>query len=405
GQRDQFQQLARQLKDYPLYVYLRYDELRPRLARAEDAEILEFLEQYPDFPHADSVRQAWLQRLAHHGRWTMYLEHFGDQQGAKLRCLKLQAQIKTGSMDGFADTAKDLWLVGKSQIDECDPVFAHMRQTGLLDDELILERLRLALANNQTGLANYLTRQLSGDAQNRARHWISMHQNPDAGTANPILADNLRARELLTYGIRRLARINLDRALQRWPLLQKDYTFTPEQQHQVSYEFAIQAVRGKHDQAAGLLARVPPGNVDGEIFIYQLRHALNTGNWRQLRDWTDGEPPEDIDKNQWYYWHARALEELGETESARNLYRELAAERDYYGFLAADRFGAEYQMNHVRLPVSAEQRERVAQIPGIQRAFEFKALGEQYSARREWHNVLKYMTSLQIQIAAQLAAD
>ncbi|MDZ7736580.1 MAG: transglycosylase SLT domain-containing protein [Gammaproteobacteria bacterium] len=62
-------------------------------------------------------------------------------------------------------------------------------------------------------------------------------------------------------------------------------------------------------------------------------------------------------------------------------------------------------MNHFPVPISEEQRQKVANMPAIQRAFEFLALGEEYSARREWHHAIDNMTSYQMQMAASLAAE
>lgn len=405
GQLERFQQLASGLENYPLYPYLRYDHMRPRLHRVGDAAIAEFLERYPDFPHASSLRVEWLNMLARQGRWDAFLDRYTPQSNTRLRCLELQARINTGRTDGLLEATRELWLVGKSQPDECDPAFDRLYDSALMNDQLLWERIRLSMENNETGLANFLGRKLSQDQQPWVQRWIQVHNNPDTGTRNPGFSDTPVAREILTHGLQRLARLNVGRAIERWQALEDSYQFSPEQRNAIVRDLATQAARRRHDDAYALLDKVAAEAVDAEVFIYRLRNALNNHDWHRLVRWTEGEVPDDVERTQWQYWRARALEKTGQREQARALYQNLAAERDYYGFLAADRLGASYQMNHFPVAVSDEQYRNVLNMPAIQRALEWRALGEEYAARREWHNAFNHMTSLQLQIAARIAVE
>ena len=61
------------------------------------------------------------------------------------------------------------------------------------------------------------------------------------------------------------------------------------------------------------------------------------------------------DSERWRYWSARSLEALDWHEDAETLYEDLASRRSYYGFLAADRLGVDYNLNHREL--SYDRRE------------------------------------------------
>lgn len=56
----------------------------------------------------------------------------------------------------------------------------------------------------------------------------------------------------------------------------------------------------------------------------------------------------------WQYWRGRALESLGRTAEARAIYQRLAAQRDYHGFLAADRLGSAYTITDTPLQVTPQ---------------------------------------------------
>jgi len=60
GQMSRFEALTAGLRDYLLYPYLRYYELRPNLARLAPHEVAAFLEAYSDSILAARLRTAWL---------------------------------------------------------------------------------------------------------------------------------------------------------------------------------------------------------------------------------------------------------------------------------------------------------------------------------------------------------
>lgn len=405
GEMDRYRQLAAGLEDYPLYPYLRYELINRNLRSLPEAEIAAFLQKHPDFPMADRLRERWLDLLASRGRWQEFIAHYEQPNDNRLRCLYLQARMKTGNTDGLLEDIRKMWLVGYSQDKACDPAFEKLAASSLMTNDLIWQRIRLTMANNQTGLAAYLAKKLDGPERALAGQWLDMHHNPDAGTRDPQFSDSGRGREIVLYGLKRLAYRNIDKALDRWRDIQQRYSFESDEIAAMQRDLAVEAADEGHPDTLHLLDQVASGDVDRIVFIYRLRHAINNGNWRKLMAWTNGVPPEDVDKAQWNYWHARALEQSGETEAARDIYHELATERDFYSFMAADRLGIDYQMNHFPLPISDGKLSQIAGIPGVRRAFEFMALGEEYPARREWHHVLNRMTSYQMQGAARLAAE
>ncbi|MEO6696414.1 MAG: hypothetical protein ABIN45_00215, partial [Gammaproteobacteria bacterium] len=141
-----YQQLLDTLQDYPLLGYLRYDYLRTRLDKTPDSEIREFLAQYSDSPISARLREAWLHLLAGEGRWDTYLQEYQNLStpNTVLQCYALKAFLNTSDSkkpsDEWLDGVQALWLTGKPQPPQCDPLFKTLRQSGRLTDELIWQR-------------------------------------------------------------------------------------------------------------------------------------------------------------------------------------------------------------------------------------------------------------------------
>src|SRR3972149_66268 len=153
-----FDKISNTLKDYSLYPYLRYNYLQPRLSRANNSEVSEFLTQYGDFPLANSLRTQWLKKLARSAQWQTYYENYTMH---------------------------------------CDPVFKLLYQSDLFTNDLVWQRIQLAMQNNNTGLATYLSKYLNSDYKPWASNWIAIHNNPDKLTHNPKFEDTAIAREIL----------------------------------------------------------------------------------------------------------------------------------------------------------------------------------------------------------------
>jgi peptidoglycan lytic transglycosylase len=400
-----FGKIANTLKDYPLYPYLRYEYLRKRLWKIKDAEMVAFLKRYNDLPVTASLRKAWLKLLIKRGHWQTFLDNYTPQSDTKMQCYQLQARIKTNNNTFLLEDIRTTWLAGKSLPPQCDPAFALLYKSDLMTNELVWKRLRLSMQNNQLSLVNYLSSRLDPEHKTLAKKWVQIHQNPYKYTHNPKLEDTPVSREILAHGILRLARKDVAKAVKRLDALKGQFSFTPADMAEIERTLAVRAAKNKSKLASQLLDQIDNQHVNDEVFHYRLRTALASYDWPILKKWTTGQPP-DIDiELRWRYWHARALEETGEPEKANEIYKEIAKERDYYGFLAADKINAVYDMNHYPIPENKEEFARIESLPAMKRAYEFYKLGMSHPARREWHNALNKMTTYQMQMAAAVASQ
>ena len=97
------------------------------------------------------------------------------------------------------------------------------------------------------------------------------------------------------------------------------------------------------------------------------------------------------------------MEETDREGEAREEFESLARERDYYGFLAADRLGTPYRFNHRPLAVAPEVADRVATMPAARRALELLSLERRVDARREWRELTKRLGEEELKAASWLA--
>jgi soluble lytic murein transglycosylase len=133
-----------------------------------------------------------------------------------------------------------------------------------------------------------------------------------------------------------------------------------------------------------------------------VRTALRQQQWSLVLSAIEQLPDQLRQANEWTYWQARALDQLGMDALAKEKMEKLATERSYYGFMAADYLGWPYRMND-----SSEMliKGDIKDLQGLQKLNELRAVGLDTWARREWQHMLNHLGSEQKQMAAMIAHE
>ncbi len=148
GKQQEFEYLATQLQDYPLYPYLRYEELRRRISTAPEKDVRAFLDNYSYIPAARRIRKAWLDVLMKRGQHRKFQQYYERHNNVAHNCFDLQVRMSAGNAPDAIDEIKAFWLVSKSQPKQCDPLFSWLQKQKILDDDLIWQDQYAAISNH-----------------------------------------------------------------------------------------------------------------------------------------------------------------------------------------------------------------------------------------------------------------
>jgi soluble lytic murein transglycosylase len=400
-----FRKLKAQLVDYPLYSYLEFWQLRRGLSRATASEVQAFLDRYQGQPVATRLRISWLHQLGKRRDWNNYLLFYQPQTSVTLRCYDIRARLSKGEDKKQAlQEALELWLVGYSQPDACDPAFDQLYTSSLMASERVWERVRLAFANHKSSLAGYLAKRLSAEDREWVKRWQYAHRRPTAALSKSwAKEDTPLVREILAHALWRLARHKPEQAWKHWQAVAATHQFDDQQTGKVLQRIALTGALRHHPQALLWLESVPEHAVNADIRRWRVRTALSEADWKKALQWIDELDVADREAETWRYWRAYALDADGAAGDAFTEYARLAEERSYYGFLASDHLQRTYQMNDSRVSYDKEYLERVGQIPGIVRARELYLAGKHLDARREWYRATVALPEHELKLAALLA--
>lgn len=398
GRTTAFRQLKAELATYPLHGYLEYHQLRHQLSQVTAMQINQFREHQSNLPVADIVYRRWLKRLGERRAWSDFLEHFEPTDDVELQCYRLRALYGVGRREEAFAGVGELWTVARSQPKACDPLFDVWIDAGNLTESAVWQRLQLALRKNQRQLARYLLRFFTEPRKTWAQALYNVHVNPALITrTDRYTTDNELSRAVIAHGLRRLAPRDADAAREAWHDYHTSHAFRDDEV--ASLEAAISLGEAK----AGEFPDPRPQVLDDHTTEAIALAAVQRENWSEAYYWIERLPGSILHTNRWQYWLARALASthLG-SERAQLTYRALARQRDYYGFLAAERLGTEPQLNQSIHHPNLVQANQLRRIPAVNRALELYAVGDLVNARREWNALLGQLEPDEQELAAYL---
>jgi soluble lytic murein transglycosylase len=418
------------LQNYILYDYLLAARLRRDLVLHPgdelDAAVDNFLKGHAGEPVSRALRHDWLTRLAERGRWDWFLPRAESLTDPALLCDRLQGRLDALSQptpasavpsgaassgdaadaaDVLAADALALWRQPQRPAPQCTGVFAWLHARGLISPALIEVRTRAALGAGDASLGKEFAAELPPPAAAPFIEWARLLETPRP-LLDALARDPSRAAEpdALEAGFRRLARSDAAAALTLLPQLVARPGVSPAQRGRLERDAAVGAAYERLGSDLPALEAIPADALDDEAWQWRVRAALWHGDFARALSWIDQMPTALAAQPRWRYWRARALEITRGGTEAEPLFAALAATRDYYGYLAADRLHRPYALDAQSSPVDDPAQTALSARPGIQRAHELFRCGLIDDANAEWANELATAApDLRVQ-AAELAS-
>ncbi len=401
----QFQILRKALKNYSIGYYLEFIDLEKNLRTATTFNVEQFLKKYGDTQVGHRLRRQWLYLLAKRKDWQYFLNFYTPQSHKYLQCYQLKARLETGRQQtNLVQDILKMWLVGHSQPKVCDPAFDYLYKKDALNDDIVWQRIRLAMEKKKLGLAKYLAKYLQNKSYKQlVLNWQTMHKSPAKLLKKADYLDTSKEREILVYGFKRLAKKQVWQAYEFWQIYQKKYVFSQQQKNEINQLIALKAANQNNLNYATWITQLNKKLVDEKLLRAGLRTALKRKDWHSILAFVRKLP--GTNTLQWQYWQARALEATNKKQQAKKIYQKLAKERDYYGFLAADKLGLVYNIRktHRTLKAPKKLQRQLLNNKRIIRAQEFFYVDLKREARSEWQAAINKFNKEQLKAAAVLA--
>jgi soluble lytic murein transglycosylase len=386
------------LRQYVLWPDLQATYWRATIRQAPAQDIDAFLDQYGALRPARELRYRHALHLAGsgdlRGYQRIYEQFYQGQDIAKLDCLALQAELEAGHEKRVNARATDLWLVGKSQVSECDPVFEYLGDKNLLGPLEYRKRFQLAIDAREFQLARWLAKKIDQEHVEEAALWTKAQAHPeDFLNSYARNEDGEIAARQLVYAAERLTYRDPKLASGAWKRVSKRIGFSEEQRQRTARHIALWTARDNLAGAYELLVGLPAAAADDEVSRWRARTSLRNMQWNNLLLDIATMSEKERDEEEWRYWRAVALDRAGQVLAARATFERLSQERSYYGFLAADELGQDYVLDHSQLLADEDAIAAIESRPEIVRARELFLVGQDSRGRSEWDAVVRAFSS------------
>lgn len=392
--------VADSLKAYPLYPYLQYQWLKNHLD--DDNAVQHFVHEHAYSRYASLLQRLWLAHLGEKRQWRQFLRHYRPSDDSETQCYYGQALYHEGEADAANKLAQKLWLSGKPQADACETLFVLFRAQAVFNPDLVWRRFQAALASNNDRLAAQTAALLPEQERGNADAWLKFHQQPQliaqAGAWTP---DAARSGELFAHAIVRWLDRDPAAALEIWDTRKRELNIPTEIAADAEKRLALALAFKRDPRAASRLAQLPES--DTTTREWRIRAALARQNWPEASAGLAALTDEEKATDKWQYWLARTVAATGQTEAADAIFRQLAEQRSFYGFLAADRSKHDIALIDRPLTVSSDEIQRLQQETEFLVAAELLAIDRKAEANRQWWHAVSGADQRRLAVAAKLA--
>lgn len=293
-------------------------------------EFLDFVKE--NAPLSNKLRDKWLYELARTKDWNSFNTYYQPSNDINLACYKHLAEFNSGQQKEALKNAIPLWLSGNSQPTPCNTLFDLLVKSDDFDQNLITQRIALALEKRNVPLALYLLKQYKTPHLQEIKALTAVQQN--SMNISKLDATGLNSYFYL-YGLKRMVSVNMDKALLIWQQPKTKKILNNAQQQDFLAHIALYKAMRNHADALEWFTKVKPQFYNDVLLDWQIRFALKNHDWQHVIELINDSKNKEIPC--WQYWLARSLEEQGKKDQAIAIYDSLSKNRQYYGFLASIR--------------------------------------------------------------------
>lgn len=287
----------------------------------------------------------------------------------------------------------------------CNALISLFDAKGYLTDKLMLKRYENAYVlryyqDTTNSLAKQLEHTSFGD---RVKVQMELYEEP--GTLfEKITTNDEQAHRAAVLAFKRFANLSPLEARNNFDKFIK--TYEPSEAELVDiYQIFASSFLGRSFTLKDVLwvdKNLPAVAWSTQLKEQRLRRAIYFAQWDNVYILID-HLPQDLQKNiNWRYWKGRAAYELGKTNEALGILEDVAKDRSFFGFYAAQALGVEYAFNYVKIDPNFSFPMDIANNQAAIRFLELYALDDD-DAIYEWREIAKRSPEHEAMVMAQWA--
>lgn len=393
-----------QLDGYVLGPYLEAEIISKYIGKFTKEEVQAFIKAHPKHPAAGDVKSAWLFNLAKTQQWDAFLKEYKpNKNSSSLQCAYIHAkkQYKKQNTNQMLKDARRLWATSTHHTSICKKMFKLYGDKKIITSYQAWIRFQILYQRGQYKLAKEMLKHLKPayktfatrliDYKKHDKYWINY-----LSKVTPAFSGNTTRKLLmnLTHHDNKLVADFMTK-------------------HKVAKLVPASVIKikrlnawyiGKFDgKEAYEWINLQDERYDESLIEMKLRFSMQAKEWKRYIAAYAEAPIKLKKEDEWRYWYGHASKALNYPKRANKMWADLADERHFYGFLAAQ------NLSKPPMLVKEPFKQKVVVSPAIKKrleaATEFFHVDEYHKANRFWAKATRGMNRDQWLQAGKLASD
>lgn len=405
------------LKNYPLNIWIDYWYLTSPLDTSKYQKVKAFIASDDHKELSQILKNKYIEYFSNKSQYRYVLDliknkpYSDDSKLSKseesMQCRYYEALWQLNKADMSAATfAQRVYLNLRPYSQGCSGLIYLWGQKGYLKDSVVLEKFEHAYigryyADTTRNLANKLSQSAFAD---RVALQMSFYDDPRKVVEALQPNNNEDEHKAAVLAFKRFANLTPADATPYFNDFCEKYKLNETEKLEIVQIIAkgFLSRSSTKEQVAWVDKNLPAALWSEEIKIMRMRRAIWFAQWSVVYNLYDHLSESDKKEINWKYWKARSAKHLGHKKESEMLGLEVAKDRSFFGFLAAQKLGKRLPFNHEKLSSKAVWPTTVAHNKAAIRFFEFRALADA-NASIEWREVAKYGTNDEAMLMAEWA--
>lgn len=407
-----------QLKDYPLAIWIDYWYLAVNMDVSKYPQVVSFIKSKKHQTLGQILKDKYIDFLSKQGQYKLVSDLIGNEKPydddlelnnpqKTLQCRFYEARWQRGLADVSAQAfANKMYMQMNPYPSGCSGLIFVWTEKGYLTEKLRLEKFeRTYITRNYRKTTSSLASGLSDSPfSGRVALAMSLYDEPQNVTQLDLDPNNEAMHRAAVLAFKRFANLNPKDATPYFEPFASKYALTDTEKLEIisviskgflSRQADVEDVKWVDDH-------LPAVAWNEEIKIMRMRKAIWFGQWQIVYDLFDHLTDNDKLAINWRYWKARSALEINKKAEGKELMNQVAKDRSFFGFLAAQELGKKMPFNHQHLSKNATWPQTVAQNEAAVRFFEFRALNNG-NASVEWKEVARFGSNDEAMLMAEWA--
>ncbi|WP_024850898.1 transglycosylase SLT domain-containing protein [Hydrogenovibrio kuenenii] len=397
----------KELQNYILYPYLSYLDFRYHFKSTPESQIAQFIRSYPDHTLTPFLIKHYLEYLGSTHQSRRYLKYFNirKQSSTELQCYYFDARIRLGQTDAILDKGAQFWESQESLPRACRLLNKTLHSKKRITGSMVWQRIELNMRKGHLKQAKRLSRELSPQGRKTLNFWVKTYRKPQLiNRKMPSYVPAVIRKPIFKQGVRRISYSNPKLALSTLKLRADQYGLNHLEKQKLSRQISLRFAYKYLPEAQDYLKNLDQAVQSEKVMNWRLQLAIRESNWVNYLDLYDLLPNDMQQQNRWLYWKARSYEALNEFKQAKPIYQNLAKERNFYGFMSADKLHQPYQFNPAP-DKSFNMDKLIKKYPQLSAIKELIAIHWSLSLRRAWYHLLKRIEPDDIEAVANYMSE